>query len=420
MKKPKILRARWIIPAIIIIAAGGGFYYYKYYKSASSSTQAQTLTRKVRKGTVSSTISASGIIETANYLAVTTSVNGIIKDVFVKEGDPVTEGQKLMEVTLDNSGEQSQTSALASYKSQQIQVQQQKDKLVSLQSTLRQKGDALDQVRKTTSYSNPEEKLAYDTAYADYVTAKSAYDLQSQAIAQSQLSLSASSIDYKSQSPIITAPANGVVANIVAVKGMKVENSVSEKSIQTVASIKQEGTPLATVNTTEIDINKVKVGQKVNLTLSSVDDEKFTGTVVGIDRIGASTNGVSNYPVIIQFDEDSDKVLPNMSVDAEIIAEQKDNVVVVPSTAITKDRQGVSYVNVVKNGVPQRTEVKTGLVGNDTTEILSGVNEGDEVAVTGFARTGFVNTNATQNQNRGFGTFGGAGGGGNFRRAAGD
>lgn len=368
--------------------------------SNSSTSELPTLTRTAERGTVKSTIAASGTIATANYLAVTTSVNGIIKEVFVKEGDTVTEGQKLMEVTLDNEGEASQTSSLASYTGSQIQLQEAKNQLVNLQNTLKQKEAKLDEVKKRTSYQTDAEKLEYDTAYAEYVSAKQSYDLQAKNISQQQLSLSSSSINYQSQSPIITAPASGTVANIVAVAGMKVENSVSEKSIQTVASIKQEGTPLATVNITEVDINKIKVGQKVNLTMSSIKDETFTGTVVGIDRIGESSNGVSNYPVIIQFENDSPNVLPNMSVDAEIIVEEKADVVSVPSSAVTKDRDGKSYVTTL-NG---KVEVQTGLIGDDNTEIISGVNEGDEVIVTAFSTSGFTNTN-TQNNVR-IGTFG--------------
>ena len=382
---------KWIIPAILIVVGGASYFYYKNSMSNSSTSELPTLTRTAERGTVKSTIAASGTIATANYLAVTTSVNGIIKEVFVKEGDTVTEDQQLMEVTLDNEGEASQTSSLASYTGAQIQLQQARNQLVTLEATLRQKEAAFNTVKKTTSYQTDEEKLAFDLAQAEYTAAKNAYDLQSKNISQQQLSLSSSSINYQAQSPIITAPAAGTIANIVAVTGMKVENSVSERSIQTIASIKQEGTPLATVNITEVDINKIKVGQKVNLTMSSIDNESFTGTVVGIDRIGQSSSGVSNYPVIIQFENDSPNVLPNMSVDAEIIVEEKNDVVSVPSSAITKDREGKSFV-MTPNG---RVEVETGLAGDDNTEIISGINEGDRIVVTSFSTSGFTNDEQT-------------------------
>ena len=396
------------IAVIILVLFIGIYFYYKNY-SSTKTISVTPVYKKAEKNTVKSSISASGNIATANYLAVTTSVNGIIKDVYVKEGDVVKSGQKLMEVTLDSEGEKSKTSALASYTGTQIQLQEAKNKLITLQSTLKQKQDLFNTIKETTSYQTDDEKLKYQLAEADYLAAKNAYDLQARDIAQAQLSLSSSSINYQSQSPIITAPANGIIANIVAVKGMKVENSVSEKSIQTVASIKQQGSPIATVNITEIDINNVKVGQKVNLSMNSIQGEKFLGQVVGIDRIGASSNGVSNYPVIIKFDKDSEKVLPNMSVDAEIIVDEKENVLAIPSAAIVKE-DGKTFVNISKNNELSKTEVKVGLVGNTTVEILEGIAEGDSVLISGFPTTGFTTSKTTTNQIRIPGVSGGDGG----------
>src|SRR3990167_2806661 len=142
--------------------------------------------------------------------------------------------------------------------------------------------------------------------------------MQRDSISQLEIALNNSWLEYQSQSPIVTAPTGGTIANIVSVEGTKIENSVSERSVKTVASIKKEGTPIISLDVTELDINDVKVGQRVFVTLSSIQNSEFEGSVVGIDKIGSTQNGVSNYPVIIKFNNDSDKVLPNMGAEAEI------------------------------------------------------------------------------------------------------
>jgi HlyD family secretion protein len=81
------------IALIILVLLIGIYFYYKYYSSTKTASVTPVY-KKAEKNLVKSSISASGNIATANYLAVTTSVNGIIKDVYVKEGDVVKAGQK--------------------------------------------------------------------------------------------------------------------------------------------------------------------------------------------------------------------------------------------------------------------------------------------------------------------------------------
>jgi HlyD family secretion protein len=173
-----------------------------------------------------------------------------------------------------------------------------------------------------------------------------------------------------------------------------------------VASIKQEETPIASVDITEVDINSIKVGQKVLMTLSSIEGQTFEGKVTGIDKIGSSESGVSNYPVIIKFDTDSELVLPNMSVDAEIVIAQKENALYVPTSAI-KTVNDKKTVNTVKNGSSQSTEIQTGIVAGVNTEVISGLSEGDTILVDTLPTSGFTSTSTSQQRNSGIPGLGG-------------
>jgi len=293
IKQHKIVFALILLIPIIIFT--GQYYLNKSSVEISSSQQIQT---EVKKGNISSTVSASGQIETANYLAITTSVNGIVKKVYVKEGDIVKKGQKIIEVTLDSEGEISLANAYASYLRAKNALDSAKNSLIPLESAVIQKEEAFDTEKEENSYQSHDERISYKLAENDYFTAKNNYESKKNELTQLQISANSAWNEYQSQSPVITASYDGYIANIVAVEGTRIENSVSERSVQTVASIKIEGTPIAVLNITELDINNIKVGQKAKILLNSVRDETFTGTVVGIDKIGSLTGGVSNYPVI--------------------------------------------------------------------------------------------------------------------------
>jgi RND family efflux transporter MFP subunit len=395
-----------VIPVLVILAL---LSYTFIFKKSSSTSKQQSITSTVKKGSIISTISASGQVETANYLAVTTSVNGIVKKVFVKEGDKVVSGQTLIEVTLDSEGEISKANAYAAYLRAKNSLDSAKNSLYSAQSTLIEQEDAFDAIKETNSYQTHDERSEYTIAENSYLKAKGDYEVQKSSITQQEIALNSAWEEYKSQSPVITAPSDGTIANILAVEGVQISNTISttDRSTQTVASIKKEGTPIAQLNISEVDINSVKIGQKVSLKLNSISDKTFMGSIVGIDKIGALASGVSNYPVLVKFDADSDKVLPNMGVEAEILIEQKDNVLIVPTSAITTSR-GKKTVNKSANGKPEKVDVTTGLSDSANTEILSGLNEGDQIIINSLPTSGF-NTN-TNTQFRGMGGFGSFGG----------
>ncbi|EKD99793.1 MAG: hypothetical protein ACD_22C00172G0003 [uncultured bacterium] len=396
-----------LILTILFVVGISGFYSYKFI--SKSTTPIQALSATVKKGDVTSSISLSGQVATANYLSVTTSVNGIVKEVFVKEGDQVYTGQNLMEITLDSEGEKSRISAYSAYLKAQNSLTSAKNSTNSLEVAELQAKKAFKDEKEQNSYQTAEERIAFKVAENDYMVSKNNISMKQAEIEQLELSLSNAWLDYLAQSPVVTAPTDGIIASVLAVKGSKIENSVtSDRSVQTVASIKKEGTPIASLNVGELDINNVKVGQRVNLTLTALEGQKFTGTVAGIDKIGSSQSGVPNYPVIVKFDKPSDRILPNMNVSAEIIVDQKNNVLLIPTGAIQTGR-GKSMVKVKNGDGVEEVEVKTGISDSDNTEIISGLNEGDEVVINTLPTTGFT-SGQSQTQFRGVGSFGGFGG----------
>lgn len=402
-----IKKYKWHLLILAVLLTGGFYYSQKIKTKTDGETQVQTIKAVVQKGSLTENVSASGQIASANYLSVTTSVNGIVKKVFVKEGDIVASGQKLMEITLDSEGEKSRTSAYAKYLSAKSSLNEAQKSIKILENTVFQKEKTFDTEKENNSYQSRDEKIAYSSAESAYLIAKNDLENKKNKLQELQLSLTSAWLDYQSQSPIITAPSDGAVASIVAVEGAKIENSVSERSVKTVAAIKKDGTPIASLNVGEVDIPQVKVGQKVNITLNSNQEKKLKGVVSGIDKVGTNSNGVTNYPVIVKLDNDFDFILPNMNIQAEIVIKEKSDVLYVPTAAI-RTVKNKSTVVVIRNGIEETIEVETGISDDSNTEVISGLNDGEEILINTLPTEGFTTTNS-QNQFRapvGIGTFG--------------
>jgi multidrug efflux pump subunit AcrA (membrane-fusion protein) len=404
--KEFLKKYKWILVTIAAVLVIIIFGQILLNKTGITSTSLQFTTATVSRGNITSSISASGTIQTSNYLAVTTSVNGIVNKVLVKEGDSVYKGQALMNVTLDSEGETNLANAYSSYL-------RAKNSLASAQESLTTTNESAI-LSNQISFNSAQDKMNdgktsmmnFKIAENNLQKAKQDLEIQKTNILSLQIALNSAWNQYQAQSQVIVAPASGTIANIVAVEGAQISNTISttSRSTQTVASIKQQGTPIASVNISELDINSVKPGQKANISLNSINNQQFVGTVVGIDKIGTSSGGVANYPVSIKFDADSDKVLPNMGLNTDIIIVEHQGVLYVPSAALSS-KNGKKTVTVVNGTSSSTVEVTTGISDGTNTEILTGLNEGEIVEISALPTSGF--TNQTTTQNRGFG--GGAG-----------
>jgi len=379
---------KWFVLIILLVAIAVFFGIKIFNKNNIEDNTKEYSISKVERGKISETVSTSGQVETANYLSVTTSVNGIVKEVFVNEGAQVYKGQPIMEITLSSEGEESYASAYASYLSAKSSLESAKNSLISSESALLNAEESFQHEKENNSYQTHNERVSYTLEENNYLVAKNNYDIQKEAITQKQVALNKAWLSLQAQSPTIVAPGDGVVANIVVVEGMDITNSLSERTSTSVAAIKKEGTPIASLSVNEIDINKVSVGQKVRITLTSNEGKYFTGEVVGIDKIGAISNGVASYTVIVKFDEPQDKALPNMGVDADIIINQKQDVLLIPTGAI-KSQNGKSMVTKMVNEEETQVEVELGISDGKKTEILSGLEEGNEIKVPSLPTSGF-------------------------------
>ena len=175
----------------------------------------------------------------------------------------------------------------------------------------------------------------------------------------------------------VRAPFDGVVAAI------NVKRGDTTGSTSAVTMITQQ--KIADISLNEVDVAKIKVGQKATLTFDALPDLTITGDVASIDTLGTITQSVVTYNVKISFDTQDVRVKPGMSVSTAIITDVKQDVVMVPNSAVKNNT-----VQIMVNGKPETKNVEVGIANDTMTEIISGVAENDNAVtqtITGTTTT---------------------------------
>jgi len=213
----------------------------------------------------------------------------------------------------------------------------------------------------------------------------------------------------------ITAPFNGTIASVPV-------NVGDDASSGTVLGTIITSQKLATIPLNEVDVAKIKLGQKATLTFDAVPDLTISGEVAQIDSIGTVSQGVVNYNVKISFDTQDVRIKAGMSVSASIITEVKQDILVVPNSAVKSQNSG-NYVEMFDTPLPVATDglagsiskiapnkisVEVGISDDSQTEIISGIKEGDKIVTRTILSTS--TTTKTTTTSSLFGSAGARGG----------
>lgn len=410
MKIINILKnKKGLIVMIFLIILIAVFLFFKN----KNKTQNQYQTAKVTKETLIQSVSASGKIVSSSSYIVNTLATGVVKKIYVKNGDYVKKGEKILEIDLDFNGQKNYQQAWSNYLSAKNNLDSANATLYSLQSDLFSKWKTYFDLATSPHYQNsdgtpnlPERQnqIEFLTTEANWKAAEAKYKNQEQTINQLKVALNNAWLNYQSYSPVVLAQNDGIIQDLIYTEGMIIDNSSNNSSNIKIATIKSESLPIGQFSVSEIDALKIEPGQKATIVIDALPDKTFTGEVIAIDKTGEVNSSVVNYPLTIKFDSQTDEVLPNMSATANIIVNKKSNVLTVPSTAII-NQGDLNYLRILKNGKIILTPVEIGISSDTKTEIISGVSEGDEVVVS------IVSNSSNSNNNQSpFSSFGIGGG----------
>jgi HlyD family secretion protein len=355
---------------------------------------------KVTRGDVARSVVATGKIQPITKVEVKSKASGIVEKLYVDINNAVVKGQPLAQ--LDQQEIQAQVeaqkaqlaSAEANVTSYEANIEQ--DKVNAAAPDLPMYKATLDrnaEMRKEGLVS----QQAYDDTNKEYLAALTRRDAakaqigvdnaklrQAKAqVLQSQASLK--QLEEQLSYTTIVAPMDGVILS----RDVEIGDAVS--SILVLGST-------ATLVMTEGDINQVYVQGKVDeadiahvymsqparIKVESFRDRTFNGKVTKIAPLGVEKDNVTTFEVRVSIDNPGGELKANMTANAEILLDEHKGVLTVPENAVSYDAQKNATVQVPDSKQKEGTRavaVKVGLSNGSVTEILSGLNEGQQVVL---------------------------------------
>ena len=195
-------------------------------------------------------------------------------------------------------------------------------------------------------------------------------------------STSSSSSSSSSSSGSSAAGGTGTTAGSLGGSGStgSTGSSSSSGGSSSFAEIVNTGKMTMTVAFSESDVSKLKVGQPATVTLDALTGVELGAHVTAISTVGTTSSSVVSYDATLTLDQRDSRVKPGMSASASVIVKQAQGVTV-PNAAITGSGS-LATLNVVKDGKKVSQQVVVGLKGDTRTVIISGLQAGDQVALT--------------------------------------
>jgi HlyD family secretion protein len=405
----KLRLNKWLLGLLISIPMLGIGYlaYHQFVVVPQQQAALKVQTALVQRGNLAIEISANGTVQPEQSVNVSPKTAGILKQLLVKEGDAVQQGQVL--AYMDNSNLQGQLRqaqgnlAAAEANLQRVSAgnreqdtNQAKAKLQDAQFALRQAEDDL-QRNQALYQSGAISKQVFDTALTTRDRANSQVKQYQEALALSEVGARPEDIDQARaqvaamqgarqiiqsnlNDMVIRAPFTGIVGRKFADPGSFVTpttagsavSSATSSSILSLASTNQIVAQVA-----EADIAQIRIGLVTTIQVDAYSGKTFTGQVTQIATQSDVVQNVTSFQVKTSVSDPQRLLRSGMNVTVAFTAGELNNVLVVPTGAIVqqdndqgvfvaKDKGSSVFVPiVVGTTVNDKTEVKSGLTGNE-------------------------------------------------------
>ena len=380
----------------LVVLIGIVLYLNPFSSNGDGSIEVSTM--KMGRKDLSSKVVADGELQPEIEIKLSANNTTYITDISVKEGDFVKKGDFLM--ALDDRQQRAATEASrASVKATSVQLDQRKAQK-SRQEELYKQGLISDQEMETTNSS--------------YASALSSYNQAKARLIQDEDAL---------QKLKLVAPQDGTITYLTGEVGDLAQGGMFNPQVLIKLSDLSKMEVLVNVN--ENDITDVSLNDYALVEVDAYQDRKFKGVVKEVAYAASTSSGgsqqqVTNFQVKVQMLEVADGMRPGMSAAVDIITENREQVLTIPIQSLTSPRQapdgeskkkssnfsvsvesgnekgqwgnrsqksgnkGNNVVFVVKGNTGEQRFVETGIVGDVDYEVISGLEEGEEIVTGGF------------------------------------
>lgn len=390
-------RRRWSYALALLIGLGGAYAAYSQFGSDAPAVVYETV--PAAKDSLTVTVSATGTLQPLTQVDISSELSGVVRTVLVNENDLVKKGDVLAELDTTRivaQVEGARASALAA-----------EAKVEDAHTTLKESEQALDRAQKLSTRGMVADQ-ALDTAVATRDRASAAVKMAEASLQMSQAELKQRETDLEKSR--IYAPIDGIVLTRSVDPGQTVASSLQAPVLFVIAADLKKMELKAAID--EADIGGVKSGQSARFTVDAFPDRAFDASIRDISYASVTTDGVVTYDARLDVDNAELLLRPGMTATVSVVTRQADGIVTVPASAFrfrppvverssgwslqrlfmprmrtgrppeqAVSNDGTRALYVLKDGTPQAVKVKTGSTDGEKMEILSGLNEGDQVIV---------------------------------------
>jgi HlyD family secretion protein len=385
-----------VIVAVVVIGAGYGVYAALKPRHEIDPSKLAT----VERGDLARVVVATGKIQPLSKVEIKSKASGIVKKLYVDYGDHVKQGQLLAEldkVQLEaivreaeanyQAAQAARDSAIAALERNKVDAEGPDVPYLKL-SMGRAQQMLKDGVMSKSVVEDAERnyQLALNkqmSAQRNLAVSRAEIAKAEAQVAQARASLDNSQEDLKNST--IISPIDGLVLS----RDVNVGDAVSSILIMgsqgtLVMSLGDISEVYVQGKVDEADIGKVYLAQPARIVVESFKDKKFTGKVTKISPLGKEKDNVTTFEVRVSISNPTGELKANMSANAEILLEEKKDVLMVPEAALVYDKErnaSVEFPDPKAENGRKKIPVKLGISNGVKTEVISGVNEKQQVVL---------------------------------------
>lgn len=392
-------RPLWWILALVLLLLGAGLYYW----AGRQAQQAQPLyvTEPVGRGDITLTVSANGTVQPTRSVNIGSELSGTVRRVSVDVNDKVKQGQLLVELDTAKLSDQVSRSraALAAAQAQ----------LALATATLKESQASLARLEEVARLSGGKVPSAaeLDAGRAALERARASEDSARAGIVQARATLSTDETNLSKGS--IRSPIDGIVLERKVEPGNAVAASLQAVTLMTIAEDLRR--MRVEVSVDEADVGAVQVGQKARFSVGAYPARQYPAEVTRVSFGPTKTDNVVTYTTYLEVDNQDLSLRPGMTASANIVATERQGVLLVPNTALrftpvngqaqgggvlsmmmprpptsarkiarADSKAGAKKVWVLRQGQPVAVAVSAGISDGRVTEVVGGeLKEGDLV-----------------------------------------
>lgn len=355
---------------------------------------------QVERGDIARSVVARGKIEPLSKVEVKSKANGIIQALLADVGDVVTEGQILAELDKDDLEAQVRgaTAALEAERAnlQAAQAAEKKarieaahpelefarrdhERIKDLSKARIASQQQLDDASRALEIARNRQALLEATIQTAAAQAEQAHARVG--VAQATLDRAVENLRYAT----IRSPLNGVVLLRPTEVGDAVSSILNLGSAATlIMTLGDISSVYVRGEVDEADIGKTSPGQHVRTKVESFPGETFDGLVKRIAPMGRELNNVTTFEVRVTICNPQGQLRANMTANAEIVLEERKNVLLVPEAALVYDQGKQTSVHLLDPAAKEgwrKVPIKTGISNGQRAQVLEGLRESDRLVL---------------------------------------